>query len=248
MAISVVQVSATVTGDNVASLASASTDWTSNIGSGNTIILVVYGFDNDATGLTFTASWSAGGNFTESTSRMYSAGNNRYTTTTFYLHNAGGSGTKPTATVTPSQAAYFNFAMLEVSGLANAAEETENSNISGTSTTSAQPGAITTAGEALVVVGYVGEDGNPQNHTFPAGYTEFGEQTDNSNHQAGTCGYQIFTDPVVNENPSITTTNSDFAAVITAWAAGAGGGGATVPLPNNGPEGLAAIWQWVGIS
>ena len=30
--------------------------------------------------------------------------------------------------------------------------------------------------------------------------------------------------------------------------AAGGGGGATVPLPNNGPEGLAAVWQWVGIS
>jgi hypothetical protein len=218
MAITVDQVAAVTTGDNVASLTSASTAWSGNIGSGKSIVLVVYGFDNDATGLTFTASWSAGGSFTEETTAIVANGNDRYRASCFYLHGAAGSGTKPTVTVTPSQAAYLNFAMLEVGGLENAAAEAENSNTSTASTTGPTPGAITTTtADALIVLGYVGIDANPQTHAAPAIFTKFGEQTDNNNHQGGCAAYRIVSATQTAYNPAWTTSNSRYAATITAF-------------------------------
>lgn len=222
MAITVVQTSLTVTADNAANATSSSTDWTSNIGSGSSILIIAYGFDNDATGLTFNSiSWSAGGSFTQATTSLVSNGNDRYRVACWYLHNAAGSGTKPTATLTPSQAAFMNFAMLEVSGLADAAEEAENTNSSTTSTTGPTAGAITTTtADTIILHGYVGIDGNPQNHTAPsspAAWTEFGEQTDNNNHQGGSAAYIIVSSTQTDLNPAWTTTNSRYAMTSTAF-------------------------------
>lgn len=217
------QVSAATTVRNDAGEANAAAVWTNNISANcNKIVLTVFGWDNDPTGLTFSATLGVTGNpaFVLDRTALLTNGNDRWRCSILYCDNISlAIGTKPIITVTPSQAAYFTFAMLEMSGKVSGASEAGNTNNSGTSTTSPNPGAITTLTANNTLVGvYIGADTNPQTHDVPAGFTEYGEVTDNNNDQAGTMFYRDVTTIQSAQTFSLTTTNSRYACCIAAYA------------------------------